>query len=254
MARLSAPLLHARHPATAAADFAFAAHASIRKLAHGHSSGSWRRALVGAGVRGKTQISVRARGCEALMRPSYQPCSRAPRASSHPHRPAETAALGTTTRWARAASCWAHCFWHLAGRARARAAGAAPASTSTVEQLTRGFWCTACPVTRRGAVIHELNRSSLHMLEAFCKTEARGRLGLGPPMRSCCPHGQRLPCHQCAPWERGTVNETDLPWYTRSWIPTYARLEISKSAMGEDGRWPTCTHPLCTGADRKSFP
>lgn len=141
----------------------------------------------------------------------------------------------------------------LGPAARAAAAARFP-SRASLEQLTRGFWCTACPVTRRGAVIHELNRSSLHMLETFCKTEARGRLGLGPPMRSCCPHGQRLPCHQCAPWERGTVNETDLPWYTRSWIPTYARLEISKSAMGEDGRWPTCTHPLCTGADRKSFP
>ena len=137
VASLSAPLLHTRHPATAAAGVVFAAHASIRKLAHGHGFGGWRRALVGAEVRGKTQISVRAGGCEAQMPPSYQPCSRAPRASLHPHRPAETAALGTTTRWARAASCWAHCFWHLAGRALARAAGAAPASTSTTGQLTR---------------------------------------------------------------------------------------------------------------------
>ena len=130
-------------------------------------------------------------------------------------------------------------------------------SRQTLEQLTKGFWCSACPVTRRGAVIHELNRSSLHMLETFCKTEARGRLGLGPPMRSCCPHGQRLPCHQCQPNERGTINETHLPWTTRAWIPLYARLELPKSAMGASmgaGSWPVCTHPLCTGADRKNFP
>ena len=102
-------------------------------------------------------------------------------------------------------------------------------------------------------MIHELNKSSLHQLETFCKTEARGRLGMGPPMRSCCPHGQRLPCHECSRWERTSINETLLPWTTKAWIPTYARLELPKGA-GLAGVWPRCTHPLCTGADRQRFP
>ena len=31
-------------------------------------------------------------------------------------------------------------------------------SSRALGEITRGFWCTACPITRRGAVIHEHNR------------------------------------------------------------------------------------------------
>ena len=76
-------------------------------------------------------------------------------------------------------------------------------------------------------------------------------------MRSCCPHGQRLPCHVCQPSERRTVNVTQLKWPMATWVALYASLELSKAAKGveRDGEgWPVCTHPLCTGADRKRFP
>ena len=126
-------------------------------------------------------------------------------------------------------------------------------SKSALEAVTRGFWCTACPVTRRGAVISELNRSVVRELETFCKTEARGRLGRGPQMHSCCPHGQKLPCHTCSSTERRAVNESKLKWPNDLWIPLYASLELPSGA-GENGVWPRCTHPLCTGADRKRFP
>jgi len=125
-----------------------------------------------------------------------------------------------------------------------------------LESITSGFWCSACPVTRRGAVIHEINKSSVRELETFCKTEARGRLGLGPPMRSCCPHGQRLPCHECGKGERRTIMEGSLPWTTRAWIPIFAKLELTprEAKESKEGRWPVCTHPLCTGADRARYP
>ena len=129
-------------------------------------------------------------------------------------------------------------------------------SMKHLDGVTAGFWCSACPVTRRGAVIHELNKSSVRELETFCKTEARGRLGLGPPMRSCCPHGQRLPCHECGKGERRTISEESLPWTTKAWIPTFAKLELSprEGKESKEGKWPVCKHPLCTGADRKAFP
>ena len=118
---------------------------------------------------------------------------------------------------------------------------------------TRGFWCTGCPVTRRGAVISELNSTEVREIENFCKTEARGRLGLGPPMRSCCPHGQKLPCHTCSSMERRPVNVSQLKWPYDQWIPLYARLDLPAGA-GEGGVWPECRHPLCTGANRLRFP
>ena len=49
------------------------------------------------------------------------------------------------------------------------------------------MWCTPCPITRRGAVVGELNRSARRDLEHFCRVEARARLGwqvkLPPPAR-----------------------------------------------------------------------
>ena len=127
-------------------------------------------------------------------------------------------------------------------------------STARLDPLTKGFWCTACPITRRGAVIHELNRSVVRELETFCKTEARARLGMGLPQRSCCPRPdsrQAGACHECRPSERRTLNETSLPWTTAAWLPMFAHLELSRSTSGE---WPRCAHPLCTGDDRAHFP
>lgn len=126
--------------------------------------------------------------------------------------------------------------------------------SSSLTAATRGFWCTACPVTRRGAVISEINTSEVREMETFCKTEARGRLGMGPKMASCCPHGQRLPCHTCSPWERRSVNESDLRWPFDHWIPLLAKLDLPRAGAGAGGMWPVCKHPLCTGADRKRFP
>ena len=88
-------------------------------------------------------------------------------------------------------------------------------------------------------------RSVSRELEAFCKTEARAKLGLGGPMRSCCnPHGT---CRVCKPYERRAVNASKLTWPQSSWVPTLAALELSEPA-------PICAHPFCTGTDRKRFP
>ena len=112
-------------------------------------------------------------------------------------------------------------------------------------QITSGFWCTACPITRRGAVIHEHNRSVLRQLESFCKTEARGVLRQGP-IRSCC-HAKGK-CHECSPWERQRyANASLLPWPVQQWVGQYAKLELPSP-------WPVCTHPFCTGSDRNRFP
>lgn len=127
-------------------------------------------------------------------------------------------------------------------------------SHSELSTLTHGFWCTACPITRRGAVVHEHNRSVIRELETFCKTEARAKLNLGPPMRSCC--SQRGACHICRRWEKQPVsNASLLSWPMRMWVPTYAALELPSRQRGDQsGIWPICSHPLCTGADRQKFP
>jgi len=115
-----------------------------------------------------------------------------------------------------------------------------------LNEVTRGFWCTACPITRRGAVVHELNKSVVHELEGFCKSEARGKLGRGP-MRSCCSAGGA--CHMCQPWEtKITKNESELSWALQLWLPTFAKLEMLHSQEKP------CAHPFCTGTDRKRFP
>jgi hypothetical protein len=130
-----------------------------------------------------------------------------------------------------------------------------------LEAVTHGYWCTACPITRRGAVIHELNRSTVRELETFCKTEVRGRLGIGhppPPQQSCCPRpvGNKVgACHTCRPNERRAVNESTMSWAMRAWAPIYARLELPSGRSGpSSGGYPLCTHPLCTGTDRKRHP
>jgi hypothetical protein len=129
---------------------------------------------------------------------------------------------------------------------RASSPVAGGVSRAELSRVTHGFWCTACPITRKGAVIHQHNRSVVEALETFCKTEARARLGEGQA-RSCCR--QNGPCHACAPWERKlNTDESKLPWTVRSWVPTLAKLELPP------GPPPVCTHPFCTGADRKRFP
>ena len=128
-------------------------------------------------------------------------------------------------------------------------------SHAELTALTKGFWCTACPITRRGAVVHEHNRSVVRELEAFCKTEARAKLGLGPPMQSCCSRGGA--CHTCRPWEKQVVrNASRLPWAMQVWLPAFAKLELPPRQRGDrpGGAWPVCTHPLCTGSDRQRFP
>jgi len=118
--------------------------------------------------------------------------------------------------------------------------------SSELSAITKGFWCTTCPITRRGAVIQQHNRSVVRQLEQFCKTEARGLLGQGPPMRSCC--GRSSACHKCEKFERRTVsNASQLPWPTSEWIALYAKLDLPAPS-------PICEHPFCTGADRKHFP
>lgn len=136
----------------------------------------------------------------------------------------------------------------LLGSAPPAAVAAAAANwPSRVElnAITRGFWCTACPITRRGAVIHEHNKSVVREVEGFCKQETRGKLGLGP-MRSCC--SQQGSCHTCQPWERRPTNETKLPWALKMWVPVLAGLETLA------GQQKPCSHPFCTGSDRKRFP
>ena len=44
-------------------------------------------------------------------------------------------------------------------------------SMETLHRLTSKDWCNGCPITRRGAMINTLNRSVVHELEQFCRTE-----------------------------------------------------------------------------------
>ena len=119
-------------------------------------------------------------------------------------------------------------------------------SRSELNAVTRGFWCTACPITRKGAVVHEHNKSVVRELEGFCKQEARAKLGDGVSRACCSQHGA---CHACQPWERRAVrNESALPWALRTWVPVLARLETLPTQERP------CAHPFCTGSDRKAFP
>ncbi len=132
--------------------------------------------------------------------------------------------------------------------------------------LTRNVWCSACAVTRRGAVIGELNRSVVHELENFCRTEARGRLGLAPRQQTCCERAG--PCHDCRPRERPTLNASRVRW-PHEWMPLWAGLDVlqPRGYGAVDGAaaagprrlpagapLPRCAHPLCTGTDRTRYP
>lgn len=44
-------------------------------------------------------------------------------------------------------------------------------SMETLHRLTSKVWCNGCPITRQGAMINRLNRSVVHELEQFCRTE-----------------------------------------------------------------------------------
>eukprot|EP00966_Prymnesium_polylepis_P203934 4724630-Prymnesium_polylepis.1 len=52
--------------------------------------------------------------------------------------------------------------------------------------MVRGFWCTACVITRRGGIVTSVNRSDVVELEQLCRLEARGALGLPGGRQSCC--------------------------------------------------------------------
>ena len=128
-----------------------------------------------------------------------------------------------------------------------------PAYARALGEISHTMWCTPCPITRRGAVISEVNRSVLRELEHFCRTEARGRLGYpGYRQHSCCSqHGR---CHTCSPGERGTTNESLLPWHVKTWISRWARLQDPPEYRGAyEAGW-RCRHPLCTGSDRTRYP
>ncbi|KAL1496694.1 hypothetical protein AB1Y20_014288 [Prymnesium parvum] len=122
-----------------------------------------------------------------------------------------------------------------------------------VEQLSTTMWCTPCPVTRRGAVVAELNRSSRRALEHFCRVEARAKLGWpGYKPRACCPPHVGA-CHECTKSERRPVKEAELSWHVKSWLPVWAHLRDPPEFAAVGPAW-RCEHPLCTGSDRQRFP
>lgn len=121
-----------------------------------------------------------------------------------------------------------------------------------LSDLSRNMWCTGCAVTRRGAVISEVNRSVVHEMEQFCRTEARGRLGLTDFMSCCSSSGG--PCHQCRSWERRPLNVTNEGWAVNAWMPLWSQLEYPAQYKEKAGTRFICKHPLCSGTDRKLFP
>lgn len=54
-------------------------------------------------------------------------------------------------------------------------------SMETLHRLTSKDWCNGCPITRRGAMINTLNRSVVHELEQFCRTEVGQSSSHFPP-------------------------------------------------------------------------
>jgi hypothetical protein len=117
--------------------------------------------------------------------------------------------------------------------------------------LTGNAWCTGCPITRKGAVVNDLNRSATHDVEHFCRAEARGLLGLRPTM-TCCSAGS-AGCHTCHPGERKTKGNATLSWSVRRWLPVWAGLSYPPEYPPPERPW-ECRHPLCTGENRARFP
>jgi len=115
-------------------------------------------------------------------------------------------------------------------------------SMETLHRLTSKVWCNGCPITRQGAMINRLNRSVVHELEQFCRTEARAKLDLGGSI-TCC--SQTSACRACTtPVHKAKVwKEAELSWSTQSWISEWARLTTPKRIPE---KW-TCSSPLCAG-------
>ena len=121
----------------------------------------------------------------------------------------------------------------------------------SVRELTDNAWCTGCPITRKGAVVNDLNFSARRDVEHFCRAEARGLLGLRPTM-TCCSAGS-AGCHTCHPGERRTKDNATLSWSVRRWLPVWAGLSYPPDYPPPERPW-ECRHPLCTGEDRARFP
>ncbi len=126
-----------------------------------------------------------------------------------------------------------------------------PFSVDEVPKLISANWCTGCPVTRRGMMVPEHNRSSLRDTEQFCRQESRGLLGMRSTM-TCCTSGS-AGCHICKPTERRTVRNDTLPWHVKRWLPVWAGLSYPADYPPPDQPW-ECTHPMCTGKDRNRYP
>ena len=120
-----------------------------------------------------------------------------------------------------------------------------------LRELSGNAWCTGCPITRKGAVVNDLNRSAAHDVEHFCRAEARGLLGLRPTMTCCSPSSAG--CHTCHPGERKTKTNATLSWSVRRWLPVWAGLSYPPEYPPPERPW-KCRHPLCTGENRARFP
>ena len=131
-------------------------------------------------------------------------------------------------------------------------------------QLTSGFWCTSCVITRRGGVVQEVNRSVVRELEKFCRVEARGNLGYPHARQTCCQKVKSADgCPVCMPGERRTRNESTLSFHMRQYLPVWAKLPepLPLHPHGGGGaaeaipesEW-RCTHPLCAGHEPDKFP
>ena len=129
----------------------------------------------------------------------------------------------------------------------ARAVGA----DNDLRELTANAWCTGCPITRRGAVVNDLNRSVVRDVEHFCRAEARGLLGLRST-QTCCSSGS-AGCRICQPGERKTLANKTLSWNVERWLPVWAGLSYPADYPPPEQHW-ECRHPLCTGKDRQRFP
>lgn len=125
-----------------------------------------------------------------------------------------------------------------------------------VSYLSSGFWCSACVLTRRGGVINEINHSSVHELENYCRAEARGNLGYPGSRQTCCGTGEGCPlreggltgcaggcpvCPASQPLPKAKVlrNESALSWEMAAWLPVFAGQRLAREVT----HW----HPTAAG-------
>jgi len=121
---------------------------------------------------------------------------------------------------------------------------------SAIEPLGRGHWCNPCPITRKAAGV-QVGTGPRRQLEQFCRAEARGAIGTSPH-RTCCAPDERG-CRRCGEGEKAPLNPKALAWPVSDWLRGWASLQYPAEFEAVKETW-QCSHPYCTGRDRKAFP